>query len=147
MALIVDPGDPYLVLVEAPGPPIGADWPPGAASLARVAGDLGFRVKEGRGHLADNAIFVAGEHKEKKVRFFATWIDGRFSAGRIDEPETVWAEVPAPVEKVQGAGKNRAMKPTGYIDGVRLVATSSPLGVYVGVTELLARLRALESRD
>jgi hypothetical protein len=58
--------------------------------------------------------------------------------------ETEWAEVPAPAEKLSGRGKDRGVHPTGYTDGVRLVPTRSPAGVIVGVTELSARLRALE---
>lgn len=144
----VDPFEvewPGVFEVEGPIEPEHVATPSSAASLARLAGALGFEVFERRGVYHDDSVTISARDLDRGIAFWATWTKSRAAGAMIYERGAAeWAEVPAPAEKLSGRGKDRGIHPTGYTDGVRLVATRSPLGVSIGVTELSSRLRALE---
>lgn len=113
--------------------------PTSAATLARNARAAGFEVE--CAFTEAERYVVEGIHRGRRVGFRAYWLDGRASAASWHEARVEYRDVPAPVTKLQGAGKDRAVRPTGYVDGTRLEAVASPLGVWVGITELNKRLK------
>lgn len=112
--------------------------PNSGAKLARDATARGYEVESA--FTEAGRYVVEGIHRERRVGFRAYWLDGLSSAASWHEARVEWGEVPAPVEALQGRGSDRAIKLTGYVDGVRSVLLASPDGVWVGITELNRRL-------
>lgn len=115
--------------------------PPAAATLLRLVESKGMVNQL---FVTDAAVVVVEAYdRERGVALRAMWQYGRTLGATWYSRTTRWGTVPAEREKLQGTGSNRAVKPTGYVDGTRTVLLEGPAGVAVGITEVNARVRAL----
>lgn len=112
----------------------------GARSLAKLARDAGFEVRE---HMGADFVTVEGVHPDR-VGFSATWLRGRFKRGSWHEPwryEMIRDDRPVGMDAKTRVGKVGTRSPG--VGKERMTIAGSPRGVAAGDRDLRARIGAV----